>query len=83
MSANLAILPAHALPSKGTMVALPPKSDSYALRHEHSERLLAVTGALRRPFRWIASEVLVSWLRSAIWPSSPARVARTGLLSLN
>jgi hypothetical protein len=41
-------------------VALPPKSDRSALRHEHSERLRAMAGALQRAFGWIASDVLLA-----------------------
>jgi len=39
-------------------VALPPKGDSHAPRHEQSELLVAVAGALRSPLRRIALDVL-------------------------
>ncbi len=35
-------------------VAVPPKSDSQALRHEQREPLLAAAGAARSPFRFAA-----------------------------
>ncbi len=35
------------LPGDGERVAVPPKRDSHALRHEQSELLLAAAGALR------------------------------------
>ena len=57
-------------------VAVPPKRDSYAPRHEQSELLLAAAGALRSPLRRIASDVLLAACRDLGWAFGPGRTTR-------
>jgi hypothetical protein len=52
-------------------VVFPPKRDSSALRHEQCELLLAAAGALRSPFRWIASDVLLAACPDLGWAVGP------------